>query len=146
MAGPCATVAAEPVEPVFLDTSALYAIFDRDDAHHDGAARAWEQLVTSDAVLLTTNYVLVEMIALLPRRLGAQAVEALHEHVLPWVRVIWVDEALHREALAALRIAARRDLSLVDCVSFIAMRRHGLRAAFTTDRHFGGQGFRVLPA
>lgn len=145
-AGSRASVAVEAMEPVFLDTSALYAVFDRDDAHHHAAAQAWEQLVTSGTALFTTNYVLVEMIALLQRRLGTQAVEALHEHVLPWLRVIWVDEALHREALAALRIAARRDLSLVDCVSFTAIRRHGLGAAFATDRHFGGQGFRVLPA
>lgn len=143
---PHETVAAQPAEPILLDTSALYAVFDGSDSHHTAVAQIWEQLVMSDASLYITNYVLLETIALLQRRLGARAVEALHDHVLPWVRVIWVDETLHREALAALRIAGRRDLSLVDCVSFTAMRRHGLGIAFTMDRHFAEQGFRVLPA
>lgn len=130
--------------PVFLDTSALYAVFDSDDAEHVRAAKGWEQILHADVPLYTTNYVLVELIALLQRRLGMDAVEALHEFVLPWISTIWVDESLHREAVTALRVAARRDLSLVDCVSFTVMRRLGLRRAFATDRHFCRQGFDLV--
>jgi uncharacterized protein len=36
-------------------------------------------------------------------------------------------------------------LSLVDPASFEAMRRQGIRRAFTFDRHFGGYGFTRLP-
>jgi predicted nucleic acid-binding protein len=31
--------------------------------------------------------------------------------------------------------------SLVDCVSFVAMRRHGITDALTNDHHFEQEGF-----
>lgn len=129
-----------------LDTSALYAVFDRDDRRHPEAASAWADLLGSAAPLLVTNYALVEMHALLARCLGLGAVSALHDYVLPWVSVVWVDESLHREAQSAVRVAGRRDLSLVDCATFVCMRRMGVRHAFTVDRRFRQQGFEVTPA
>ena len=131
---------------VFLDTSALFAVFHRDDADHDAAARAWERLIRSDSSLHSTNYVLVELSTLLQKRLGVDAVDALATYVLPWVNVTWIDEPLHARSMAGVLTARRRDLSLVDCASFAAMRRLGLRRVFTFDTHFAEQGFEVLPA
>lgn len=130
---------------VFLDTSALYAVFDGDDRGHAEAACGWEELLRRDVTLHTSNYVLVELNALLQRRLGVDAVDALATYVLPWVRIAWVDEALHAQAAAGLLAARRRDLSLVDCSSFALMRRLGLRLAFTLDEHFTEQGFTMIP-
>lgn len=59
--------------------------------------------------------------------------------------MLWIDEALHAQAVAGLLAARRRDRSLVDCASFAAMRRLGLRRVFTFDEHFTEQGFAVLP-
>lgn len=41
----------------------------------------------------------------------------------------------------ALLAAGRLRLSLIDCASFVLMRRHGIQRAFTFDRHFTEQGF-----
>jgi predicted nucleic acid-binding protein len=43
--------------------------------------------------------------------------------------------------LSALLAAGRRHLSLVDCVSFVIMRRLGIRAYLGLDAHFAEQGF-----
>ena len=131
---------------VFLDTSALFAVFHRDDIHHEAAARVWEELLRSDSSLHTTNYVLVELGALLQRRLSIDAVDALATYVLPWVNVTWIDESLHARSMAGMLTARRRDLSLVDCASFAAMRKLGLRRVFAFDDRFAHQGFEVLPA
>ena len=131
--------------PVFLDTSGLYAVFDADDASHAVAAPAWRDLVASSAPLHTSSYVLVECTALLQRRLGVEAVEALATYVLPHVQVEWVDEQTHAQALAVLVSAGRRGLSLVDCTSFVIMRRLGIRTALTVDKHFAAQGFTLMP-
>jgi uncharacterized protein len=40
--------------------------------------------------------------------------------------------------------AARRNLSLVDCVSFELMRRLGIRRVFCFDPHFAEQGFELV--
>src|SRR3990172_10669549 len=87
---------------VFLDTSALYAVINGADARHPAVARGWEELLSSDAALHTSSYVLVELMALLQRRLGVRAVEALGAYILPWVQISWVDQSLHAQALAGL--------------------------------------------
>ncbi len=130
---------------VFVDTSALFALLDADDVSHPRAAKAWEALVDNGTALHTSNYVVVELSALLQRRLGLDAMDALYTHILPWVHVLWIDEALHGQAVAGVLAARRRDLSLVDCASLATIRRLGLRRAFTLDQHFAGQGLEVLP-
>ena len=79
--------------------------------------------------------------ALVQSRLGLDAVRSLQQDVVPALRVLWVDAELHAAAATALLTAARRRLSLVDCVSFEAMRREGVRRAFAFDRHFAELGF-----
>jgi predicted nucleic acid-binding protein len=129
----------------FVDTSALLAVLDADDAQHTRATRAWLELLDGVGPLVTTNYVLLETTALAQARLGLGATRLLNDDVVPVLSVTWVDEALHRTAMTALLTARRRDLSLVDCVSFEVMRRLGAERAFAFDRHFRQQGFVLLP-
>ncbi len=124
---------------VFVDTSALLALLDEDDHHHREAAAAMRYLVAT-AELVTHNYVHVEVLALARRRLGAGAVARLTDSLLPALTTIWVDEPVHRAALAAHR-AAGPAVSLVDRVSFEVMRREGIEAAFAFDADFEAQGF-----
>jgi len=103
---------------VFVDTSALLAVLDAGDAQHPHARAAWETLLQQDEPLLTTSYVLVETFALVQNRLGMDAVRVLADDVVPVLRVHWVGEPQHRLGVTALVAAGRRQLSLVDCVSF----------------------------
>jgi len=130
---------------VYADTSALHVLLDGDDAQHEAATRVWEQLRRSDAVLATTNYVVVETLALCQRRLGMLAARLFAEEFAPVLAVEWVDQTTHEVGVAAMLAANRRDLSLVDCVSFEVMRRLGIRRAFAVDEHFREQGFEVVP-
>jgi predicted nucleic acid-binding protein len=125
----------------FLDTSALLALLDADETRHAEAARVWRRLLEGDAPLVTTNYVLVETYALVQRRLGNAAVRALADELLAVVDVEWVGRELHERAVSVLIAAGRRDLSLVDAVSFEAMRQRGIERAFAFDRHFEEAGF-----
>jgi len=130
---------------VFADTSGLYAVFDRDDANHSRSQTAWANWLREGEVLMTNNYVLLEVTALLQHRLGMAAVRALYEDVVPVLQVDWVSEDQHRAGAGAMLAASRRKLSLVDCVSFQTMRHHGLRSAFCFDTHFREQGFETKP-
>ena len=130
---------------IFVDTSALLALLDRDDEFHARAATVIRSLGANDA-LLTHEYVLVETTSLAQRRLGLQAVRSLVDDLLPLLEIAWVDEPLHAEAREAMLAAGRRTVSLVDWVSFLIMRRHGVRRAFTFDQDFALEGFEVLPA
>jgi len=126
---------------VFVDTSALFALLDADDAGHGLALPAWNGGVDECAGFVTTNYVVVETTALVQRRLGIHAVRTLIDEMLPMVDTIWVTDADHSTGLSLLLMAARRHLSLVDCVSFTVMRRMGIREYLGLDPHFEEQGF-----
>jgi predicted nucleic acid-binding protein len=130
---------------VFVDTSALMAVIDRNDALHKPARAVWDVLTLGDQDLITTSYVQLELHALLQRRVGVEAVQLLASVFVPVLDVYWVSREEHDSALDALLTANRRELSLVDCVSFLAMRELGLASAFTFDRHFAEQGFGILP-
>jgi predicted nucleic acid-binding protein len=129
---------------LFVDTSALYAVLDRDDADHPRANEVWREVVSRKERLVTSNYVLVETCALLQTRMGVDAVRLFEEDVVPILSIEWINEAVHRSGSTALLTASRRKLSLVDCVSFEVMRALGIKSAFTLDRHFKEQGFHCL--
>lgn len=130
----------------FVDTSAFFALLDADDDHRDRARSHMLDVVDGGIELLTHEYVVVETVALVQRRLGLGALRRFVDDLLPIVEVAWVDPGLHAEAREALLAAGRRTVSLVDRTSFLVMRRHGVRRAFTFDPDFGAEGFEVVPA
>ena len=131
---------------LYIDTSAIYAVMDAGDAMHQPACEAWDRLLSDRAPLHASNYVVLETIALLQGRIGMEAVRRFSADILPIVAVSWVDEGVHRSAHHALLVAARREVSLVDCVSFEIMHRLDLDMAFCFDPRFREQGFQVIPA
>ena len=125
---------------VFVDTSALLAILDRDDARHSAAEAIFRSLLR-ESELVTHNYIHVEAIALTRRKLGVAAAEALMDSLLPSIATVWVDEAMHRSALEAHRTTGG-GASFVDHVSFTVMRQLGIDTAFAFDRDFDARGLR----
>ncbi|HVM39903.1 MAG TPA: PIN domain-containing protein [Acidimicrobiia bacterium] len=129
---------------VLVDTSAVVAMLDRRDPRRGEAIGAFDELLETE-ILVTHHHVSVETISVLQRRGGLEAVREYVLTVEPTLDVHWVDEDLHRAALAAMFQADRRAVSLVDHTSFEFMRRVGIRTAFTLDGHFRDEGFDVVP-
>ncbi len=130
----------------FVDTSALYSLLDEDDLNH-AAAREWLTGPGRDAgeILVSHNYVVVETAALVRRRLGSDATRVLFQGLLPAVSIFYVDEHLHRLAVASYLAASRLRPSLVDWVSFEMMRNSRVERAFAFDRDFSNEGFSTVP-
>ena len=130
---------------IFIDTSALYALMDADDRNHDAARDAWAQWLDQPIQFLTSNYVLLESLALIQHRLGIQAARQFDEELTPVLTVHWVDAEFHATALKMMLAIGKRDLSLVDCTNIELMRRLGHRTIFAFDRHYPEQGLTQLP-
>lgn len=130
---------------VFVDTSALYALVDRDDAQNSVARDMLARLLERDE-LVTHSYALLESIALTQRRLRADGVRLLLHEILPVIETtVWIDEPRHAAGVAALVAALPSRVSLVDFVSFNVMRELGITRAFAFDNDFAAAGFRTLP-
>jgi predicted nucleic acid-binding protein len=127
-----------------VDTSALFAILDRDDPQHSRASAWFGEGRDQSERLVTHNYIALESAALVRGRLGGEAVAALFDSLLGSIRVMFVDEPLHRAAVAA-HLARPAHPSLVDQVSFRFMRDRGIQRAFAFDKDFEREGFEVLP-
>lgn len=129
---------------IFVDSSALFALVDRTDRYHDTASAQWEQLVPERPALHTSNYVVLESATFLQARLGLQAVRDLRERLLPLMNVHFIDAPLHDAALDLAMMEKKRNLSVVDCSSFLLMRRNAWSRVFAFDEHFRRFGFELL--
>jgi predicted nucleic acid-binding protein len=65
---------------------------DGTDQHHGSAAATWTDLLQGDEALVTTNYVVVESIALLQHRAGLAVVRRFLAEFLPALDVHWIQE------------------------------------------------------
>jgi len=130
---------------IFLDTSAIYALADRADPNHRRVKEYFRGVLEAGQTLLTHNYVLVESMALLQRRLGLAAAVRFARDAEAF-EVVWVDESIHSEAVARLEKTGTRGVSLVDAMSFLVMRKRGIRTALAFDADFVAAGFRLYEA
>ncbi|MBF6606879.1 MAG: PIN domain-containing protein [Chloroflexi bacterium] len=128
---------------LFVDSSGILALVDRDDAAHAGAVDAFT-LGRSEA-LSTHAYVIVETLAVARRRFGPAVAADLIDRVIPALDVAPVDAALHADAVTAFRDTIESSVSLVDRTSFAFMRREGIERAIVLDADFRTAGFETLP-
>jgi predicted nucleic acid-binding protein len=125
---------------MLLDTSGLLCFHHTAEPQHEEAVT----LMRAAPFRITHNYVLAEFIALAgARRLPRQAVLAFVADLQdnPLVEVVYVGEALHREALVLLQQRLDKTWTLCDAVSFLLMQQRGIAEALTTDAHFEQAGF-----
>lgn len=128
---------------LFVDSSGILALADRDDPAHAGVVEAFA--LGRSEVLSTHAYVVVETLAVARRRYGPEVAANLIDRVFPALAVAPVDAELHRAALSAFRDAIESSVSLVDRTSFALMRREGIERAIALDVDFRTAGFATLP-
>lgn len=130
---------------IFIDTSALLALIDDQDACHNAAKQQWRTILESSDIPYCNNYVVLETISLVQRRFGMSKIRLLESEFLSLLDVHWIEEEVHLSAQRIFLGINRRQVSLVDCSSFDTMRRLDIHTAFTFDPHFREQGFNVIP-
>lgn len=131
------------MKPVFADTSYYLALVNPNDPYRERA------LALGNGVLgqiFLTDYILVELGSALSR--GAD--RAVFLNLLVDLRddesitVIPADNSLFAEGVAWFGERPDKNWSLVDCLSFVVMKKRRLKEALTVDRHFAQAGFRAL--
>ncbi len=128
---------------LFVDSSGILALVDRDDPGHAGVIEAFA-LGRSER-LATHAYVIVETLAVARRRYGPAVAADLIDRIIPAIDVAQVDSDLHAAAVGAFRDTIGSSISLVDRTSFAFMRREGIERAIALDADFRTAGFSTLP-
>lgn len=134
---------------LFVDTSGWAYLVDRStDLHHE-VQTIYQQALNRQRLLVTTNYIIAELVALLTSRsrISRQQiilfVDALK--AAPQVEVIHVNTELDVTAWMLLKARTDKEWSLVDASSFVIMTKYGMTEALTTDHHFTQAGFIQYP-
>lgn len=136
------------MSPVFIDTGFLIAVEMVQDQHHSAAIDAWRRILLSPPELVTTSFVVAELVTFfVSRGRHAKAVElAENLRSSSAVRLIHVDEELFNAGFEYLKRRPDKQFSLTDCISFVVMNRMAIGEALAFDAHFEQAGFSRLPS
>jgi predicted nucleic acid-binding protein len=133
-------------EIVFWDTAAFIALGNARDDLHQAATKISQELAQTQAHVLTTDAVLIEVantfskIAFRP--IGWQLVEAVQASVaLRAATIVHVDLDLWQRGWQLYRTRSDKNWGLTDCISFVVMEDYNVQRAFTYDQHFEQAGF-----
>jgi predicted nucleic acid-binding protein len=138
---------------IFVDTWGWAALGHRRDPHHERVEQVFERFHAESVPLVTSDYVLDELITLLYRREVVREATRFAETLF---------SAVERGELVVVRVTAERfqsawllrkrfrdkpRISFTDLTSMAIMKEQGIRQVLTDDDHFVqvGLGFQKLP-
>lgn len=131
---------------VFLDTSFIVALENRDDPAHKRAKDLDRQLIADNTTLVTHWGVLLEIgdgYARLGRRhKGIELLSRLDSEA--GYEVAPIEATLLSAAMLLYGQRPDKEWGLTDCVSFSMMRERRITKAITADEHFVQAGFEAL--
>lgn len=127
----------------FIDTLFVVGFTNDRDQYHEKALELSEiydkkHLITTDAVLLKIGNTLSGKF----RQQSIQVIENFLES--EEIEVIRLNEYLFEKAFELYKNHTDKSWGLVDCISFVVMKEHGVTDALTCDKHFVQAGFRAL--
>lgn len=132
-------------EQAFIDSAGWASLFIRTEPHYRAARTTFDEWRRRNIELVTTNYVLTELVALftsplrIPRPRQIEYIETIK--AAPYLQIVHIDFELDTAAWALLKTRVDKSWSLVDAASFVVMSHYKISEALTTDHHFEQAGF-----
>ena len=127
----------------FVDTVGWLAIVNDSDSLHKKASEIYLKKVAAGWNVLTHQAVLLEvgngLSSRKQRHLAVELVEKLKAAM--HVEIIQVDEDFYEAGWNLYSARPDKDWGIVDCISFVLMKREGIIEALTADHHFEQAGF-----
>ncbi|AFY79935.1 type II toxin-antitoxin system VapC family toxin [Oscillatoria acuminata] len=130
---------------VFVDTSGWANLFIKTEPDHPYAVEWFTQARQQKYLMVTSNYIVLELVALLnsplrvPRPQIFQYIDAIHS--APYLQLVRVNQQIENAAWELLKKRLDKTWSLVDATSFIIMQQLEITNALTSDHHFDQAGF-----
>jgi hypothetical protein len=132
---------------VFVDTSAWIALINTGDALAAQAKQILVRLNQQQIILVTTEFVLLEVAdALCKTNLRQKTYAYINgiKQALDVIQIIPLEQSLLDRGWAIYHQYSDKDWGLTHCISFVVMKQEGITEAFTSDKHFEQAGFTKL--
>ena len=132
---------------IFVDAGAFLGLYNTRDQYHRVASEGWDKLRKQHEIIVTSNWVLNEILTLLARRAGYSiAAERAHAvYLSSYITILRSSHEDELEAISLLEKFADQGVGFSDCVSFVLMRKRHIQTVFSFDRHFTFAGFELWP-
>ena len=129
---------------LFIDTAYLIALVNKDDKHHLPAISISKVISSEKINLVSTELVLIEAANFLAksefRKQFPFFVKKARENML----IEKLNENDISFAWSMYEKMFDKQWSLIDCYSFVVMKKYDIKQALTTDKHFEQAGFERL--
>ena len=131
---------------VFVDTAAIIALGNKQDAFHHIAWQVQKDLVKNQSHFVTSDFVIAEFCNAFSRiKFRATAVQTINNIYKSKVwSVVPINESLMIKSLNLFTQMEDKEWGLVDCSSIILAREKQIATVFTADKHFEQAGFEIL--
>lgn len=130
---------------LFVDTSGWASFFTKTEPAYPQAVQILTTAHQQNRRILTSNYILAELVALLdsPLRIPRSHIFTIIDIIktTSYLDIIYIDAAIDTAAWELCKARPDKNWSLVDCTSFVLMQQQGIRVALTSDHHFEQAGF-----
>jgi len=128
---------------LFVDTSALVALFVRNDKNHEKAVAIFDDIRMNKIKLCLTDYIFDECITTVLSLSNHATTVQIGDFILSshMIEFIWLDESSKLKTWDFFKHYSDKKFSYTDCSSFIIMKELGLKDYFGFDRHFQQAGF-----
>jgi predicted nucleic acid-binding protein len=132
------------MKSVFVDTSFIIALYNKDDECHRNAIAILPKIKGCPLVL--TQAIILEI----GNAFSSNKRKSAGVKIIKWIessgefQIIPYDKDLHKKAFQLYASRIDKDWSLTDCISFVVMKDYGIEHALATDRHFAQAGFKCV--
>lgn len=130
---------------IFVDTSYVLALFNTSDEFHK-QAKELKELTSRPNKVVTTEAILLEIGNALSKQNLRQSCSAFIKgfYETENVEVVPITTPLIKEGLEFFDKRKDKDWGLTDCISFVVMKRYGIKDALAADDHFVQAEFKAL--
>jgi len=138
---------------IFVDSWAWLALSNRKDTHHKLAVKGYKEIKKTRYGIVTSDYVLDEVITALFRNVVSSSAVQFVESLLATIKISQIKLEMITETRFKAAWSLRKkyqdkpDISFTDLTSFVIMQELAINKVFTGDIHFEkvNLGFEILP-
>lgn len=135
------------MKKIFIDTSALVALFDKSESRHSKAVTRLQLIKKHKLTLFLSDYVFDETVTTLLSRAGFKSAVQAGNFMLNsnLIELVWLTQESKIKAWEYFNNHSDKVYSFTDCTSFVLMDERGQRDFFAFDDDFNKAGFTDFP-
>lgn len=137
-----------PTQNILVDADGFVAIVKEDDTNHQKARQYYSRIDTLPVNLITTNYVIAEVITVISQRISHEAAVDFIDIVIAEpnpITILDIDNTfVQQKAIPLFKGQKSKNVSFVDCINMAVLKEHGCSCIFSFDAAYKTNGFALI--